>query len=209
MTSIDADYAQAGFAGALTFGERPALLLVDMCRAYVDPDCALYAGPSAQAALDKAVALRAAAHAAGAPVVFTRVEYRPDGRDGGVFFQKVPALKNFVSGNPMADFLPELTPAAGDVVLTKQYPSAFFATPLASMLTAWDVDTVVVTGYSTSGCVRASTLDALQYGFRPFVAADACADRKDGPHTANLFDLQAKYAEVTATEDLIARFKAL
>ncbi len=141
------------------------------------------------------------------PVVFTAVEYLPDGVDGGLFFRKVPALRHFVKGHEMAEFMPELTPEGDDILVTKQYPSAFFGTSLASMLTALGVDTVLITGYSTSGCVRASTLDALCHGFVPFVVKDACADRAEGPHEANLFDLQAKYAELLTTEEAIGRLK--
>ena len=119
---------------------------------------------------------------------------------GGLFFKKVPALKHFVAGHQMGKFLPELTPEGSDILVTKQYPSAFFGTSLAAMLTAQGVDTLLITGYSTSGCVRASTLDALQNGFIPYVVEDACADRAEGPHTSNLFDLQSKYAEVVSTE---------
>ena len=108
-----------------------------------------------------------AARVAGVPVVFTRVEYQPDGSDGGLFFRKVPALASFVRGNPLGDFLDDPRPVDGDVVVTKQYASAFFGTSLASTLTAMGADTTVICGLSTSGCVRATALDALQHGFTP------------------------------------------
>lgn len=203
MTDLTSDYAKAGFNGTLPFGKHPALLIVDVCRAYVEPDCPLYAGPTALTALQNNIALREAAHAARIPVVFTEVVYHPSGADGGLFFQKVPALKHFVKGHPMATFLPDLTPQGNDILVTKQYPSAFFGTSLASTLTTLGVDTVLITGYSTSGCVRASTLDALQYGFTPYVVSDACADRAEGPHESNLFDLQAKYSELVSTKQAI------
>ena len=104
----------------------------------------------------------------------------------------------------MATFLPELTPEGTDILVTKQYPSAFFGTSLAAMLTAMHVDTLLITGYSTSGCVRASVLDALQNGFVPFVVEDACADRAEGPHTSNIFDLKSKYAEIVSTEEALS-----
>ncbi len=203
MSELTSDYDKAGFNGSLPFGKKPALLIVDVCRAYVDPDCPLYAGPSARTALANNIRLREAAHARGIPVVFTAVEYLPDGVDGGLFFRKVPALRHFVKGHEMAEFLPELTPEDADILVTKQYPSAFFGTSLAPLLTSIGVDSVLITGYSTSGCVRASTLDALCHGFVPFVVEDACADRAEGPHTSNLFDMQAKYAEVLTTDDAL------
>lgn len=203
MSALELDYSKAGFGGTLQFGKRPALLIVDVVRAYVDPDSPLYAGTAAEDALKANVRLRDAADKAGIPVIMTGVQYHPGGKDGGVFFRKVPALKAFERGNPMADFLPELSPREQDVVITKQYPSAFFGTALASMLTALVIDTVMITGYSTSGCVRASALDAMQYGFIPYVISDACADRDPAPHDANLFDLRAKYAEVLTTSEVI------
>lgn len=199
MSNLQTDYQKAGFGGVLKFGARPALVVVDVCRAYVDPDCPLYAGASAAEALKKNILLRQEAHRKDIPVIFTRVEYHASGLDGGVFFRKVPALKHFVKGHPMAEFMPEFMPEQNDIVITKQYPSAFFGTSLAATLISMNVDTVLVTGYSTSGCVRATTLDAMQYGFVPFVVEDACADRALGPHDSNLFDLNSKYAEVVNT----------
>ena len=200
MSELDDDYKKAGFGGKLDFGQHPALLIVDVCRAYVDEASPLYAGPGAVSALKENMRLRAEAHKLGLPVIFTEVKYHPSGVDGGLFFKKVPALKHFIAGHPMGKFLPELTPEGEDILITKQYPSAFFGTSLAAMLTSLGVDTLLITGYSTSGCVRASVLDALQNGFIPYVVEDACADRAEGPHTSNLFDLQSKYAEIVSTE---------
>ncbi len=193
---LNADYAAAGFGGALPWGERPALIIVDMAMAYFAPASPLYAG--VEATLAPNVALAAAARARGAPVVFTRVEYAAGlgGRDGGLFYRKVKALACFDAGNPLGDFHPELRPQPGDMVLTKQYPSAFFGTPLASTLHALRVDTAIITGLSTSGCVRATALDALCHGFVPVVVEDAVGDRAEAVHRANLFDLRAKYADV-------------
>lgn len=193
MDELSASYAGA-FDGALTPGQRPALLVVDVVQAYLDPASPLYA--AAEPALASNVRLVAAARAAGVPVVFTNVEYQAGGRDGGLFFRKVPALKAFLKGSPLGAFPQELQPMDQELVVTKQYASAFFGTSLASSLVSMGVDTLLITGFSTSGCVRASALDALQHGFVPLVIRDACADRHPAPHEANLFDLQAKYAEV-------------
>lgn len=190
---LTANYAGA-FDGRLPFGQRPALLLIDLVEAYLQPGSPLYAG--IESALDSAVRVTAAARRAGIPIVFTGVEYQPGGADGGVFFRKVPALKVFERGSPLGAFPAALAPQDGDIVIIKRYASAFFATHLASTLTALGVDTVLVCGTSTSGCVRATALDACQHGFLPFVISDACGDRHQAPHLANLFDLQAKYAEV-------------
>ncbi len=192
------DYAAAGFGGTLQPGSSPALIVVDVCMAYLDPDSPLYAGVEDELAAN--VRLVALAHEAGVPVIFTTVKYQPGGADGGVFFRKVPSLTAFEEGSPLRAFPAELQPGPDDLVVDKQYPSAFFGTSLASTLHARGVDTVLVTGYSTSGCVRATTLDALCHGFVPFVVRDACGDRDAAVQEANLFDLQAKYAEVVDME---------
>lgn len=196
------DYAGAGFGGRLIFGKRPALLIVDVVMAYLDPDSPLYAG--VEEALASNVRLVAAARAAGVPVVFTNVVYEPGGVDGGQFFRKVPALKAFVRGSADGAFPLSLQPAAGELVVSKQYPSAFFGTSLASTLHAAGIDTLLITGFSTSGCVRASALDALCHGFAPFVVREACGDRAAAPHDQNLFDMAAKMAEVVGEGDAIA-----
>jgi maleamate amidohydrolase len=177
-------------------------VIVDVCMAYLEPSSPLYAG--VEDALASNIRLAAAARAAGVPVIFTRVVYSADGRDGGLFFRKVRVLASFIEGNPLGDFANGLRPEPGELVVTKQYASAFFGTSLASTLRAMGIDTVMITGFSTSGCVRASALDALQHGFVPFVIREACGDRAPEPHEANLFDLQAKYAEVVGEADAIA-----
>lgn len=180
----------------MPWGRRPALLVIDFVRAYLVPGSPLYAGVE-QARADCETLLRAA-RKAGIPVLHTRVEFQPGGRDGGVFFRKLPALACFEAGRhpELAAFAEGLEPVFGETVITKQYASAFFGTSLASTLTALGVDTLLIAGLSTSGCVRASAVDACQHGFVPVVVREAVGDRAPGPHEANLFDLQAKYAEV-------------
>lgn len=194
--SLDENYARGGFGQSLAFGRRPALLVVDFVQAYLVPGSPLYAG--VEAARDSCIALLAAARAARIPVLHTHVVYQPGGRDGGVFFRKLPALACFEAGArpELAAFAPGLEPVAGETVISKQYASAFFGTSLASTLTALGIDTVLIAGLSTSGCVRASAVDCCQHGFIPVVVREAVGDRAPGPHEANLFDLQAKYAEV-------------
>jgi nicotinamidase-related amidase len=205
MSDLERDYAGAGFGGAIGFGRRPAVLVVDMVRAYLDPASPLYAG--VEDTVEPARRVLEAARAAGVPVVYTEVVYAPGGRDGGVFFRKVPPLKLFEGRTEMGRILPELAPADDEVVVTKQYASAFFGTSLASTLTAAGVDTVVVMGYSTSGCVRASAVDAMQHGFVTVVVRDACGDRDRRPHEANLFDLGAKYADVMDADEVVAHLR--
>jgi len=198
---LDANYAGA-FSGHLQPGRKCALLIVDVVMAYLEPQSPLYA--AAESALAANERLVRGARNAGMPVYFTNVEYQAGGADGGYFYRKVPALKAFLKGSPLGAFPATLQPTANDVVITKQYASAFFGTSLAATLHSAGVDTVLITGFSTSGCVRASALDALQNGLIPFVVRDACADRHPGPHEANLFDLQAKYAEVITEAEALA-----
>ncbi len=178
-------------------GRRPALIVIDFVNAYVTEGAPLY-GKGCAEAQGPAKQLLAAARSAGIPCVHTNVAYAKGGRDGGVFFLKLAALAVFESGSPpeLAAFAPGLEPMPGEVVITKQYASAFFGTTLASTLTALKVDTLIVSGVSTSGCVRATAVDACQHGFVPLVVREAVGDRAPGPHEANLYDLQSKYAEV-------------
>lgn len=196
--SLAQSYSTGAFDGTLQPGRRPALLVVDFVRAYLVPESPLYA--AAEPARDAAAELLAAARAAAIPVLHTGVRYQRGGRDGGVFFRKVPALACFEEGaHPeLAAFAAGLEPAAGETVVLKQYASAFFGTSLSSTLTALGVDTLLIAGVSTSGCVRATAVDACQHGYVPLVVREAVGDRHPAPHEASLFDLQAKYAEVVS-----------
>lgn len=195
------DYARAGFGGTLAPGARPALLLIDVARAYLDPASPLYAG--VEAAFEAMLRLTARARETRTPVIFTRVEYA-DPREGGLFRRKIPALACFERGNPLGDFDPRLAPQPGDLVITKHFPSAFFATPLAAMLAAERIDTLLICGFSTSGCVRASAVDSLCLGFVPIVVTDAVGDRSEEVHRANLFDLGAKTAMLMREAEAVA-----
>lgn len=198
---LNADYRAAGFGGRLAFGRRPALLVIDVVEAYLRKESPLYAG--VEDARDSNIRLVDAARRASVPVIFTNVTYNAGGADGGVFFRKAPVLKVFLPGSPLGAFPGQLKPRADELVVSKQYPSAFFGTSIAPTLHAMGVDTVVMGGFSTSGCVRASAVDAIQHGFIPYVVREACGDRDPRPHEASLFDLQAKYAEVVSEADAI------
>ncbi|GAK34573.1 N-carbamoylsarcosine amidase [Iodidimonas nitroreducens] len=200
------DYAAAGFGNALGLGRRPALLVVDIVRAYLDPASPLFAG------VDDAVAAAArlveAAREARIPVIFTHVRYRPGGADGGLFYRKVGALHVFDAGSPLGDFPERPAPRADEVVITKQYASAFFGTSLASTLRAMGVDSCYICGLTTSGCVRATALDALQNGFIPLVVPEACGDRDARVQEANLFDLGQKYADIVPIDAALDAFQS-
>lgn len=199
---LDDDYARAGFGGALAPGRHPALLVIDVVQAYLDPASPLYA--AADHVLEANRQLIDSARQSGVPIVYTRVAYADDGADGGLFYRKVPALAAFRGDAPMGAFPREIAPLPGDLIITKQYPSAFFGTPLASALVARGIDTLLLTGFSTSGCVRASALDALCHGFVPLVVDGACGDRDPQVHAGNLFDIRAKVGEVVSLDEALA-----
>jgi maleamate amidohydrolase len=192
---LEANYSRGRFGARLGAGARPALLLVDLCQAYTEPGSALHAGDGAHRAVAACRELLDGARSAGRPVLHTRIVLRAPS-DGGLFVRKVPALDVFRAPGPLADPPPGLEPLPGEVVISKEFASAFFGTTLAATLTYLGVDTLVVGGLSTSGCVRASAVDAMQHGFIPLVVREACGDRHPAPHEAALFDLDNKYADV-------------
>jgi maleamate amidohydrolase len=181
------------------------VLVIDMVRAYFEPDAELYMGN--RDCLDSAARVVAAARATGVPVIYTRVEYGPGGIDGGLFFKKVGALRHFVrgSGSALGEIMPEIAPHADDLVIVKQYASAFFGTSLTATLASARIDTLVLCGVSTSGCVRATAVDAISYGYLPVVVREAVGDRDPRPHEANLFDIAAKYGEVWSESEVLGR----
>ena len=205
--NLDQNYAKAGYHHGLGFGERPALVLVDFVQAYFEPGSPLYAG--VEATLASALRVLTAARSAGVMCVMTNVKYRKGGTDGGVFTRKVPALKAFEEGNPLGNWPKGLLPQENEFVISKQYPSAFFGTSLAATLTAAKIDTVVITGLTTSGCVRATCVDAMSNGFIPIIVREAVGDRAQQPHDANLFDMSAKYGDVVSEDETIAYFRRL
>ena len=203
---LEQDYKGA-FDGSLGFGEAPALILIDFVEAYFAKDSLLYAG--VEDALASALRIRERARDAGIPVFYTKVVYHAGGADGGMFFRKVPALEAFVAGNPLGAWPAGLNPAADEFVISKQYPSAFFGTSLAATLTAAGIDTLIITGLTTSGCIRATCIDPVSNGFIPIVVANACGDRHEAPHKANLFDMNAKYADVVDEAAVIGYLNGL
>jgi maleamate amidohydrolase len=183
-------------------GERPALVVVDVNRGFTDPASPLLCE------LDDCVAsiarLLEAFRRAELPVVFTTVCYDDFGKQAAaVFLEKIPALLALEPGSEWVEIDPRIAPAEGEPVLSKYFASAFFGTTLSSVLASAGADTVVVTGASTSGCVRATALDALQHGYRAVVPREAVGDRNPEAHEANLYDLDTKYADVVSLEDVV------
>lgn len=201
--SDDLNSSYAGvYEGRIGFGRNPALILIDFVAAYFEPESPLFAG--VEDALAAALALREAAREAGVPVIYTNVVYHRSMKDGGRFAQKVAPLSGFAKGHPYGEWAPGLVPGEDELVLSKQYPSAFFGTSLASTLTAAGHDSLIITGLTTSGCVRATCVDCCSHGFIPIIVEDAVGDRHADPHKANLFDMNAKYGDVVSLEEALA-----
>jgi nicotinamidase-related amidase len=192
-----------GFHGRAGFGERPALVVVDVNRGFTDPASPLVC--DLDACVAEIARLLEAFRRADLPVVFTTVCYDDFGKQAAaVFLEKIPALLVLEPGSHWVEIDPRIAPVAGEPVLSKYFASAFFGTTLASVLASAGADTVVVTGASTSGCVRATALDAMQHGYRVVVPREAVGDRNAEAHEANLYDLDTKYADVVSIEEVLS-----
>ncbi|KAJ5909971.1 hypothetical protein N7504_004614 [Penicillium tannophilum] len=199
-------YARSGFSNRMGWGKRPALLIIDVCKAYwtEGSPLSLLGNPAAELAPDSMRQLLSAAREGDVPVIWSEVKYsRADMSDAGLFWLKAKPLDVWLKDDNrgLADYMDGLEPALDDTVIVKKYASAFFGTTLATELQTLNVDTLVICGVSTSGCVRATTLDAMQHGFRPMVVGSACGDRTAEIQNANLFDLDAKYADVVSENE--------
>lgn len=202
MSDLDV-YARQEFGNPIGFGRRAALLVIDFTVGFNDP--ALFGGGNIDAAVKRTVDLLAFFRTRKLPVAYTRVVYADDGADGGIFAVKQPRLLMLTESHPAGQVVPELAPRPGELVVRKNQASAFFGTNLAPWLVQQGADTVVVAGCTTSGCVRASVVDAISYNFRPIVVRDCVGDRAAAPHAANLFDMGQKYADVLDRDEVIAR----
>jgi maleamate amidohydrolase len=200
-------YARAGFGAAVRRGERPAIVVVDFSRGFTEPQFPTGADLSAEVAATGR--LLAAARERAVPVSFTTIAYEPHLRDGGAWLEKAPGLGVLQIGSELVDIDPRLPVGAGDPVIVKKGASAFFGTNLAAILAAQRVDTVIICGATTSGCVRASAVDSVQWGYPTLVVRECVGDRAQGPHEANLFDIQAKYADVIGLDEALGYLAAL
>ena len=195
MSASEAEiYRRQGFAQITGIGAAPAVIVVDFLVGFTDP--AHFGGGNIRSAVNRTVSLLALARARGWPVAHARVVYADDGSDAGAFARKVPLLCGLTETSALSQIVPELQPAPGELVIRKRQPSAFFATGLADWLLFRRVDTVMVAGCTTSGCIRATVVDACSHNFRTVVVTDCVGDRAIGPHEANLFDMGQKYADL-------------
>jgi maleamate amidohydrolase len=195
-------YAAARLGEAVTMGESPAVLVVDFSCGFTDPECPL--GSELSAEVEATRQLLDAARAKGLPVIFTTIGFEPSLKDGGLWLQKVPALGDLQVGGRWVEIDPRLERREDETIVLKKGASAFFGTNLAAILVSEGIDSVVLCGATTSGCIRATAVDLLQYGFPTLVPRECVGDRAQAPHEANLFDIQAKYADVVSLEDALA-----
>jgi maleamate amidohydrolase len=195
-------FRRQGFANLLGLGQAPALVIVDFVLGFTDP--AQFGGGNISPAIARTVPLLAHARRRGWPVAHTRVVYAEDGSDAGMLATKVPSLRSLTEQAPAGQIVPELAPAAGELLICKRQASAFFGSELAGWLAMRRVDTVLVAGCTTSGCVRATVVDACSHNFRTVVVTDCVGDRAIAPHEASLFDMGQKYADLMPAEALLA-----
>ncbi|MER0040473.1 N-carbamoylsarcosine amidohydrolase [Pseudomonas sp. MGal98] len=198
------DNYQGVWGQRIGFGARPALLMIDFMQGYTTPGAPLYA-PGVVSAVEQSVALLEAARRLGIALVHSNIRYQAAGcADGGMWVRKAPVMKDMVDGNPLAEFCVPVAPLPGEQVVTKQYASVFFGTSLAAQLHAQGIDTLILAGCSTSGCIRASAVDGVQHGFRTIVVRDCVGDRHQAPHEANLFDIDSKYGDVVSLQETLS-----
>jgi maleamate amidohydrolase len=201
-------YRERGFGGQAGFGRRPALVVIDLVNAFTDQASPL--GSDLDAVVEATRRLIDACRAKAVPIIFTTVAY--DGASSqaaAVFIAKIPSLRTLEAGSHAVQVDERLGLQPGDTLITKQFASAFFGTALSSLLAAEGCDTLLVTGATTSGCVRATAVDAIQHGYRPIVPRECVGDRAQAPHEANLFDIQQKYGDVVSLDEALGAVAAL
>ena len=195
-------YDRQGFGKTLQLLPPAGLLIVDFVVGFADPE--VFGGGNIQPAIEKTRKLLALARERSWLVSYTRIVYADDGSDANVFTDKIPGCLKLVENSNLSQIVPELPPVSGDLIIRKQFPSAFFGTHLASSLAMHGIKTLFICGATTSGCVRASAVDAMSYGFRPVIVEECVGDRSIAQHEANLFDMKMKYTENMSLQEVEA-----
>jgi maleamate amidohydrolase len=200
-------YERARLGQSVTLGTHPALLVVDFSRGFTDPECTM--GSDLTREVEATKRLLAAAREREIPIIFTTIGFEPNLKDGSLWLQKAPGLEELVIGGKWVEIDPRLERREQETVILKKGASAFFGTNLPSILVSQGVDTVIMCGATTSGCIRATAIDLLQYGYPTLVPRECVGDRAQGPHEANLVDIQAKYADVVSVEEALAYIESV
>jgi nicotinamidase-related amidase len=205
ISDTEALYEDNDFGESVGLGDQPALVVIDLINAFTDPDSNL--GSDVTGVLEQTGRLLSTFREQDLPRYFTTIAFEDSYDDAGMFIEKVPALRELQLGTERVEVDKRIEPIEDERVILKKYASAFFGTDLETELTTHRVDTLVIAGVTTSGCVRATAVDSLQHGYQTIVPADAVGDRAEGPHRANLFDIDAKYGDVVETDDVIAHLE--
>jgi maleamate amidohydrolase len=195
-------YERARLGQSVTLGERPAVLVVDFSRGFTDPECTM--GSDLTQEVEATHHLLVTAREKEIPIIFTTIGFEPNLKDGSLWLEKAPGLGDLIVGGKWVEIDPRLERREEETVILKKGASAFFGTNLPSILVSQGVDTVIMCGATTSGCIRATAIDLLQHGYPTLVPRECVGDRAQGPHEANLVDIQAKYADVVPIEDALA-----
>ena len=200
-------YERARLGQSVTLGTRPAVLVVDFSRGFTDPESTL--GSDLTREVEATNRLLDAARERKIPIIFTTIGFEPNLKDASLWLEKLPALEELIVGSSWVEIDPRLERREDETVVLKKGPSAFFGTNLPSILISQGVDTVVLCGATTSGCIRATAIDLLQYGYPTLVPRECVGDRAQGPHEANLVDIQAKYADVVLVEEALSYIESV
>lgn len=200
-------YERARLGQSVTLGARPAVLVVDFSRGFTDPESTM--GSELTREVEATNRLLAAAREREIPVIFTTIGFEPNLKDGSLWLEKAPGLGELIIGSKWVEIDPRLERRDEETVILKKGASAFFGTNLPSILVSQGVDTIVMCGATTSGCIRATAVDLLQYGYPTLVPRECVGDRAQAPHEANLVDIQAKYADVVSVEDVLAYIESV
>lgn len=200
MENIIKLYENSGFMHSIGWGKKPALLIVDLQRAITDTGSPL--GFDVDSVVENVGILLKLAREKGIFVNFIIIEYEEDLKDAGYWLKKIPSLNVFRRGSEWVLIDDRLSPRQEELKIVKKYPSAFFGTNLGSLLTSRMIDTVIITGCATSGCIRATVLDAIQHGFRPIIPKECVGDRSQEAHEFNLFEINAKYGDVISFSEV-------
>ena len=200
-------YERARLGQSVTLGARPAVLVVDFSRGFTDPESTM--GSELTREVEATNRLLAAAREREIPVVFTTIGFEPNLKDGSLWLEKAPGLGELIIGSKWVEIDPRLERRDEETVILKKGASAFFGTNLPSILVSQGVDTIIMCGATTSGCIRATAIDLLQYGYPTLVPRECVGDRAQAPHEANLVDIQAKYADVVSVEDVLTYIESV
>jgi maleamate amidohydrolase len=200
-------YERARLGQSVTLGERPAVLVVDFSRGFTDPECTM--GSDLTREVEATNRLLAAAREREIPIIFTTIGFEPNLKDGSLWLEKAPGLGDLLVGGKWVEIDPRLGRREDETVILKKGASAFFGTNLPSILVSQGVDTIVMCGATTSGCIRATAIDLLQYGYPTLVPRECVGDRAQAPHEANLVDIQAKYADVVSVEAALSYLESV